>query len=138
MHGPLVDVPIASMRPRDTRSLFCDGFINACTASLPPVIIPVPPAAGLVPFTPRHSDRIAKFRGTNVPGTLSWAQKTIICQLGLAERPEQIDDGTLQRYKDFFTREATPAQLAALRELFPHGVPCDVDVAAHSAQIAAC
>lgn len=133
----LVDVPVLSCAVEDRPPSSLDGFLRACIRDLPAAILPVPPVAPL-PFTPRRSERIAKFRGSDTPGTISWAQKTLICRLGLADQPDQIDDGALARYKAFFAREATPLQLAALRELFAKDAPRSVDMAAHSAQVEAC
>jgi hypothetical protein len=51
---------------------------------------------------------------------------------------EQIDDGTLARYKSF-ANELLAHQIQALRDLFSKDTPRDVDVAAQSAlQEAAC
>jgi hypothetical protein len=131
------EVPITPLSSSH-QSLASDAFIQACTAQLPSAILPSRPSIPL-PVVPRHSGRIAKFAGKEIPGTLSWAQKTIICQLGLAERPEHIDDGTLTRYKSFFANELLEHQILALRELFSKDTPRDVDVAAHSALLeAAC
>jgi hypothetical protein len=131
------EVPITPLSSSQ-QSLAPDAFIQACTAQLPSAILPSRPSIPL-PVVPRRSGRIAKFAGKEIPGTLSWAQKTIICQLGLAERPEQIDDGTLARYKSFFANELLAHQVQALRELFSKDTPRDVDVAAQSAlQEAAC
>lgn len=84
---------------------------------------------------PRRSGRIARFSGKEVPGTLSLAEKTVICQLGLAEKPEEIDDGALERYKNFFAGEVLEHHLLALRELFSREDPRDADLTALGAQL---
>lgn len=104
-------------------------------ARLPAALLPPPAVPPPLPFTPRRSGRIAKFQGAGVPGTLSWAQRSVICQLGLAPRPEDIDDAALERYKALFATELAKHRLDGLCELFSREAPRFGDVAAHSAPL---
>lgn len=127
------DVPVTPL-PSGQRQLSPEAFIHACEQALRPALLDAPSSLPL-PVVPRRSGRIAKFCGKEVPGTLSWAQKTIICKLGLAERPEQIDDAALERYKAFFGSEVLEHRIRALRELFSKDSPRNVDILAHAGQL---
>ncbi|KAM0920061.1 hypothetical protein ACQ4PT_007726 [Festuca glaucescens] len=123
------EVPVTPL-PCAQRQLSAEVFLCACEQALNPPLLAAPVSLAL-PYVPQRSGRITRFCGKEVPGTLSWAQKTIICKLGLAERPEQIDDDALQQYKDFFSSEVLEHRITALRELFSKDSPRNVDVAAH-------
>ena len=120
--------------PTVQRQLSAEAFLRACEQAINPPLLAAPPSAPL-PFLPRRSGRIARFSGKEVPGTLSWAQKSIICKLGLAERPELIDDSALQRFKSFFGSEVLEHRIVALRELFAMDPSKHVDVASCGARL---
>ena len=120
----LVDIPVRSLTDVSPRFDDVAHFTGAYSCALSgQVLAPCPPPARSRPPPPRRSRRIAKLAGAEVPGTLSYAVRSLLCKLGFASRPEDVDDAVYEGYVKSFDSQVDASRIQLIRSLSAGDLP---------------